>query len=135
REEAYLLAVELARGKIVQVRNQLASWQAAGMMVPEGFLPLHREAHLLLARAVAAPTDPVQASEIAHEAIIKECQAADVLTRSYVSQRLDVRHRQYPQLPTVFGCSLGDSPFAPQQQQQFLNAFNGAAIPLQWRCI
>src|SRR5579863_2503823 len=31
RDEAYILAVELARGKVVQVRNQLASWQLAGM--------------------------------------------------------------------------------------------------------
>jgi hypothetical protein len=38
-------------------------------------------------------------------------------------------------LPTVLGCSLGDSPLALPQQQQFLTAFNGAAIPLQWRCI
>src|SRR5580692_8236467 len=52
REEAYLLAVELARGKIVQVRNQVAIWQSAGMMIPDDFVPLHREAHQLLARAV-----------------------------------------------------------------------------------
>src|SRR5262245_26564865 len=117
REEIYILAVELARGKIVQVRNQVAVWQAAGMAIPESFVPLHREAHQLLARSVAAHDDPAKASAIAQQAIIRECQAADLLTRSYTSQRLDVRHRQYPQLPTVLGCSLGDSPIAFEQQR------------------
>ncbi|MBS0263472.1 MAG: endo-1,4-beta-xylanase [Planctomycetes bacterium] len=135
REEPYLLAVELARGKIVQVRNQLAIWQGAGMQVPADFVPAHREAHRLLARAVSLRGEPAQASEIAQQAIIRECRAADILMRSYISQRLEVRHRQYPQLPTVLGCSLGDSLLGPDQQQQFLTAFGGAAVPLQWRCI
>jgi len=135
REEPYVLAVELARGKIVQVRNQVATWQGAGMAIPDEFLLPHREAHQLLARCVAEQHRPDKASAIAQEAIVKECQAADALTRSYVSQRLEVRHRQYPQLPTVLGCSLGDSALAHRQQQQFLQGFNGAAIPLQWRYI
>src|SRR5258708_4559415 len=132
RQQSYVLAVELARGKIVQVRNQLAVWQAAGMAIPDDFVPLHREAHRLLARSVAVQHDPAEASEFAQQAIIKECEAAEVLTRSYVEQRLEVRHRQYPQLPPVFGCSLGDSPLAPEQQQQFLAGFNGAARPFPW---
>ncbi|HLJ10724.1 MAG TPA: endo-1,4-beta-xylanase [Planctomycetaceae bacterium] len=135
REDIYVLAVELARGKIVQIRNQLAAWQSAGMAIPEAFVPLHREAHQLLARSVAARDDPARASAVAQEAILKECQAAEILTNSYVSQRLDVRHRQYPQLPTVLGCSLGDSLLGPHQKRQFLEAFNGAAIPAQWRYI
>ncbi len=135
REKSYILAVELARGKIVQVRNQLAVWQAAGMALPPEFVPLHRDAHRLLAKSVALQDDPARASAFAQEAIIKECQAAEIMMRSYIAQRLEVRHRQYPQLPTVLGCSLGDSPLGPQQQQQFLAAFGGAAVPLQWRCI
>jgi hypothetical protein len=135
REEPYVLAVELARGKIVQVRNQVATWESAGMSIPEDFLPLHREAHQLLARSVAAQNHPDQASEIAQQAILLECRAADAVTQSYIAQRLEVRHRQYPQLPTVLGCSLGDSLLGGPQQKQFLSAFNGAAIPLQWKYI
>jgi hypothetical protein len=135
REEPYVLAVELARGKIVQVRNQVATWESAGMTIPAEFMPLHREAHQLLARSVAVQNRPEQASEIAQQAIVLECRAADVVTKSYVEQRLEVRHRQYPQLPTVLGCSLGDSLLAGAQQKQFLSAFNGAAIPLQWKYI
>lgn len=135
REQPYLLPVELARGKIVQVRNQLALWQSAGMQIPADFTALHREAHRLLARAVACADDPARAAATAQEAIVCECQATEILMRAYTAQRLEVRHRQYPRLPTILGCSLGDSPLEPQQQEQFLEAFGGAAIPLQWRCI
>lgn len=135
RDQPYVLAVELARGKIVQVRNQLAFWHAAGMTIPSEFVALHREAHHLLAQAVALQAEPAAASEIAQQAIVAEFRAAEILTQSYTAQRLEMRHRQYPQLPTILGCSLGDSLFAAEQQQQFLKAFNGAAIPLQWRCI
>lgn len=135
REDPYLLTVELARGKIVQVRNQLALWHGAGMSVPAEFTTLHRDAHRLLSQAVAVQDQPEAASRIAQDALRKECEAAEILTRAYTAQRLEMRHRQYPQLPTILGCSLGDTPLGPEQQQQFLTAFNGAAIPLQWRCI
>jgi Glycosyl hydrolase family 10 len=135
RDEPYVLAVELARGKIVQVRNQLAFWHSAGMTIPNEFVTLHREAHQLLARAVAAQDRPADASETAQKALIAEFRAAEILSRSYTEQRLEMRHRQYPQLPTVLGCSVGDSLLPPEQQDQFLKVFNGAAIPLQWRYI
>jgi len=135
REDPYLLTVELARGKIVQVRNQLALWHAAGMAIPAKFESLHREAHRLLAQAVAIQHRPAEASEIAQQAIVSEFRAAEVLTRSYTEQRLEMRHHQYPRLPTILGCSLGDVLLDPPRQEQFLDAFNGAAIPLQWRHI
>src|SRR3990172_3869251 len=35
RPEPYLLPLELARGKIGQVRNQFAQWQMLGLVAPE----------------------------------------------------------------------------------------------------
>ncbi|MGQ0633774.1 MAG: endo-1,4-beta-xylanase [Planctomycetaceae bacterium] len=135
RDEPYLLAVELARGKIVQVRNQLAFWHAAGMSIPMEFATLHRDSHRLLAQAVAVQERPDVASALAQQAIVAAFEAAELLSRAYARQRLEMRHRQYPQLPTVLGCSMGDSLFDLDQQAGFLKAFGGAAIPLQWRHI
>ncbi|RPI86678.1 MAG: glycoside hydrolase, partial [Planctomycetaceae bacterium] len=69
------------------------------------------------------------------QSLVFACRSADMLTRAYTQQRLALRHRQYTQLPTVLGCSLGDSLFNAVQQQQFLQVFSGAAVPLQWRFI
>lgn len=135
RETPYLLPVELARGKIVQVRNQVALWQSAGMVVPDEFTALHKQAHVLLARATAAQDDPPTAAAIAQQALEHECRAADLLTTSYTMQRLAARHHQYETLPTVLGCSLGDVILPTPLQNEFLRAFNGAAIPIQWRNI
>jgi hypothetical protein len=135
RDEPYVLAVELARGKIVQIRNQVAFWHAAGMTIPSEFMNLHRESHRLLAKAVAIQHLPREAAEFAQQAIVSAFHAAEILTRDYTQQRLEMRHRQYPQLPTVLGCSLGDTALEPAQQEHFLRAFNGAAIPLQWKHI
>ena len=135
REEPYLLAVELARGKLVQVRNQLATWQSAGMSVPREFIALHSEAHRLFAKAAASQDAPDVASGFAQQALACECDAAELLTRVYTRQRLDNRHRQYPHLPTALGCSLGESRPTPAWKSDFAGAFNSAAIPLEWRVI
>lgn len=135
REEPYVLAVELARGKIVQLRNQLAFWQWSGMQIPDEVAPLQRSAQRLLAQAVARQSDLAAASALAQQALEQAFQGADLLTRAYVRQRLGVRHAQYPQLPTVLGCSLGDTLLPDEQEQVFAGMFSGAGIPVQWRVI
>lgn len=135
RASPYILAVELARGKLVQVRNQIAAWQAVGMTVPTGFLPLHREAHRLFARAAGMQETPLQASELAQQSLELEFQAAEVLMKSYTKQRLESRQRQYPALPTALGCGLGHALPTSQGQALFPGAFNAASIPLEWRFI
>jgi hypothetical protein len=135
RDEPFLLAVELARGKIVQMRNQLAQWQADGFSPPPEFAQLNRMAHALLARAVSGENDAPAASSLAHEALASACRAAHALAREFARQRLEQRHRQYARLPTILGCSLGDRLLEAQQQGQFLRAFQGASIPLQWKYI
>ena len=42
-DDPYILALELARGRIVQLRNQLATWEGLGMAVPDGFGEIHRD--------------------------------------------------------------------------------------------
>lgn len=135
RPGSYLLVLELARGKIVQVRNQLAAWEGAGMVIPGDFLELHRAAHHLFAQAAASQDTIPQSAGFAQQSLEKACAAADALTRSYTRQRLETRQRQYPQLPTALACELGDQPPEDDWAATFLPAFNAAAVPVQWRFI
>lgn len=135
RPTPYLLVLELARGKIVQVRNQLAFWEGAGMAIPNDFAELHRAAHHLFAQAASSQDDVATCSGLAQQALEKACAAAEMLTVSYTQQRLETRHRQYPQLPTALGCNLGDSLPGDDWSAKFLPAFNAAAVPVQWRFI
>lgn len=135
REQPYLLPLELARGKIVQVRNQLSAWEMAGMAVPDDFEPLHREAHRLLGKAAARQNVPAEAGDLAVEALDQACQAAEVLIRGYTRQRLAVRGQRFRQLPASLGCNLGR--LAPDENPEgsamFCRAFNAATIPIEWR--
>jgi len=131
-EDAYLLPLELARGKICQVRNQLASWEALGMAIPDSFRELHREAHQNFAQATSEKGDLNRAAELADQAIAKACAAADALARSYVEQRLRVRLKRTPQLPVSFGCSVNCERTVRELGDRFCDAFNAAAIPIEW---
>ncbi len=135
REEAYLLPVELARGKICQVRNQFALWERAGMSIPDEFELRHREAHTKFAKSVAIQDRPEESCELAIEAIAKACAAAEILTQAYAAQRLTVRRRRSANLPTALGCNLGLAPPAAESENQLREAFNTAAIPIEWRQI
>src|SRR4051794_8204410 len=45
REEPYLLTLELARGKIAQVRDQVSLWEVSGMFLPDSCTRPLSEAH------------------------------------------------------------------------------------------
>lgn len=131
-DSSYILALELARGKICQVRNQLATWEALGMTIPDEFLKTHREAHRLFAKATAQKADVAISSQLAGQAVERACKAADILTRSYVEQRLRVRFKRTPQLPVSFGCGLNSPEALEEVGDVFKDSFNSAAVPIEW---
>lgn len=134
RQVPYLLPLELARGKIVQLRNQLATWEAAGMQTPVGYAGLSAEAHSLFAKAVGAQGDLKLCGELANQALQRAFQAAELLTQSYAQQSLAVRHRRYSQIPTLVGAYLPHDLNGPWQPH-YLDAFNTGAVSVKWRNI
>jgi hypothetical protein len=134
-EDPYILSLELARGKICQVRNQLATWEGLGMQIPEEFRAVHKESHHLFAQATAAKPDIAEVTRLADLAIAKSFEAIDQLANAYVRQRLSVRFKRSPQLPVSFGCSINSVTAPYNQRESFLETFNAAAIPIEWKQI
>lgn len=134
-EEPYILSLELARGKICQVRNQLAAWEGLGMQIPDEFREVHREAHHFFAQATAAKPNIGEVTRLADQAIAKAFAASDQLVKAYSRQRLSIRFKRTPQLPVSFGCGLNcvDAPY--KHRDQFLETFNAAAVPVEWNKI
>lgn len=132
RELPYALPLELARGKICQVRDQLAQWEMGGMVIPEGFLDRHRKAHKLFGAAVAQQADPQSCAELAQAAIVEACHASQALAESYTEQRLNVRRKRSSQIPVQMGCHLSN--FCPDEAsgELFLRAFNAVSVPISW---
>lgn len=132
REQPYHLAVELARGKICQLRDQMGAWQVAGMMMPEEVLSLSREAHAAFAQAASNQIDADASTRLAEKALLKACEAADLVTRSYSRQRLNVRRRKGGGLPTFLGCDPGVVSPAGKWTERFREAFTAAVVPIRW---
>lgn len=136
QEKPYVLAVELARGKICQVRNQASAWEQLGMQIPEAFHSVSKEAHSLFAKSVGIQlSDPIQASELSIQAITKACEAAAALTNSYTEQRLAIRLKRATQLPVSLGCNLAHSVPKAEWDTLINGTFNAAAIPIEWRYV
>ncbi|MDP7276673.1 MAG: endo-1,4-beta-xylanase [Planctomycetaceae bacterium] len=132
QDATYLLPVELARGKIGQLRNQQAAWEIAGMVVPEGYEEASRQAHRIFARATALQDDPEEACRLAEAALVHAHNSAQLLTTAYVAQRLSVRSRRSTHFPTSLGCGLGKR-FPPSWDAVPPNVFNSVLIPVGWR--
>jgi hypothetical protein len=134
RQTPYLLPLELARGRIVQLRNQLASWESAGMQIPADYARLNAEAHSLFSKAVGAQDDLARCGQLADLALQRAFQAAELLTQSYAQQSLTVRHRRYSQIPTLVGAYLPNN-LEGAWQAPYLEAFNTGVVSVKWRNI
>jgi len=137
RDAPYLLAVELARGKIVQLRNQSSTWELAGMQLPAEFAPESAQAHQIFAKAASSQHEPERASALAAEALVHACRAANILGEAFARQALAGRQQRYAHLPTSLGCEVGprftSGPVANDEEGDlFYAAFNAATIPLRW---
>ncbi|MFO0821613.1 MAG: hypothetical protein U0792_00470 [Gemmataceae bacterium] len=131
RAEPYRLLVELARGKLNQVRSQAAEWQAIGLVTPTTFDRGLLETTKLFGKAVQAPA--AEADTIASRVLEQSFALADVLAREFAEQLFDTRHQEEELIDTRLAArtmrgwgKLG---------AEYVRTFNAAQIALRWRDI
>jgi hypothetical protein len=134
RPEPYHLLVELARGKVNQVRNQAADWQGAGLTLPEQVLQGLRACSLGFARAVCQPNSTTDADRLGLEAMTTAFQTGDQLIEAYVEHVLKQRKNQSGKVPFYLSCAL-EAPLNVEAELEFLSVFNAVRIPFIWRDI
>jgi hypothetical protein len=154
RSKPYHVQIELARGKVNQLRGQLSDWLGGGLEVPAAVLEQVRAATLAFSRAVTQ--GPVEQAEAqAQQALTLAYAAADQLVRLYVDQVFRVRQQRMPRLDTTLGCRLasarpgagagpgsgagsgsGAGPGSPDPAEAantaLLGACNTVCLPLAW---
>lgn len=131
RERPYNLPVELARGTLNRLRNQAASWQAAGMLIPPKFDELNSQAATVFAKAAIGQDKPEQAAVFSEEAIRISLEAGDLLVQDYARQVLAIRRREQPTLATLLAARLDGVPQGAAADA-FLAAFNTAVLVPNW---
>lgn len=135
RSAPYLLEVELARGLVHAVRQQLAQWEPLGLAIEADFRDSLTEARRLFSRAAVTQNDVRASGTLATRAIEGGLVLAGRLGKIYAEQSLQVR-RQSARPPTaLLGVDLGSEPPRPQVVGELGGAVNLVAIPCAWRQI
>ncbi len=128
RETPYDLSLELARGKINQLRCQAADWQMGGLQIGAELARLIREAGISFAKAVGQPDDVQHLRHALGHAVA----TGGELVSAYVEQVYQARHHRQPQLPTLLGCRLTSVRPSPEPSNLLRQAFNSVRIPFTW---
>jgi hypothetical protein len=133
RDRPYYLLVELARGKINQVRNQYADWVAGGLQTIPAVESLIKEATRHFAKGVM--DSPDKAGDVsAGMALQTALTASETLARQYTEQVFRLRLGRGGKLDVSWGCRVCEPP-AKGMDDVFRLSFNTVNVPLSWRDI
>lgn len=133
QEPPYRLLVELARGKVNQLRNQTFEWEWSGLELPDAVRRLIAESTRALKNAVIENETSLSDS-FARQSLTYAFQGADQLVQQYIRQIFGVRHERFPKLDSVLSCRLADVPSEPIADA-YRQAFNTVCVPMTWRGI
>src|SRR5262245_62128618 len=131
RNKPYNLPVELARGTLNRLRNQLSLWQLAGMVIPESFTSALKAATAAFAHAATDQSHPQASQDQAEEAIRLGLDAADLLCRDYTQQVLAIRRSQQT-LNGVLLASRLSAPPTGEAAARYLALFNTVVVGAHW---
>ena len=133
RPAPYSLAVELARGKLNDVRNQLADWIGMGLRsTPELVRALEDAKHEFI-RAATFADQPEVCLSAAQASLEASSLAADLLMEAYTTQVLQSRLSSTSKLPTHLGCVLNYDPQKVPAALEWSRTFNSCQIGVSWR--
>ena len=134
RAEPYDLAVELARGKLNDVRNQLADWQLMGLRVGDALVAKLNEAQAAFFRAVTSRNEPEVAAESAQRCLVATWEAGQSLVEHYVQQVIQTRVSGGAKLPTQLATAVHTEPKRPWSAE-IKSRFNALRLACPWRTI
>ncbi len=131
RATPYRLLLELARGKVNQVRCQAADWRMGGLHIGPLLQNQIHEATRAFGNAVSVAKAP-EGVDVARHALQLGYQAAEQLTLAYVEQVFAIRHQRQPRLDSMLSCRLGPQVPAAESSEALLQSFNSLTLPLSW---
>ncbi len=134
RTSPYNLVLELARGKVNQLRCHAADWVHNGLLHP-GVLSKQVDS---VTKSFGAALSGASATDIdasAVRAMTQAFQVSDELVRTYTARVFELRHERQPQLETSIGCRLDEPIPTSIEANRFTASFNSVSLPLAWRTI
>ncbi|WP_435016189.1 endo-1,4-beta-xylanase [Tundrisphaera sp. TA3] len=134
RNEPYNLAVELARGRLNDVRNQLSDWRQMGLKVGPDLERLVAASMESFTRAATSRDRPDVAFAAAQECLSRASAAGDALVAAYVDQVLQIRLAA-GKLPTLLALGLDGDPAAAPWASKMGATFGVAQLHCPWKAL
>jgi hypothetical protein len=135
RTAPYVLAVELARGKLNDIRNQAADWIQMGLHSTPPLDQALAEAQRAFVRCATATDRPDECTEAARASLGFAARAGDLLVEAYIAQILQSRLSSTSKLSTHLACVIDVPPPQLPTSADWLSPFNTAHIGVSWRQI
>jgi hypothetical protein len=133
RDAPYSLILELARGTVGQLTDQLYQWTSIGLIVSENLTKLIHESVARLSVAAMSQDDPQTSENAALQAIRIAYEAGNQLSVVYAEQALAVRRKNEGKISTLVGVDLGLNLPGSYSTKHILSAFDIVNIPIRWR--
>jgi hypothetical protein len=130
KPEPYHLLVELARGKLNQVRNAVAELQLQGLEPAERVVAELKAGAHCFARA-ALECAPGAPDADATAALAHSFAASDALLQQFTAKAIELRTQGGQRIPTRWGCRIGAVP-SPAETAEFRAAFSQAVLVPDW---
>ncbi len=137
RATPYDLLIELARGKVNQVRCQAADWQTGGLHIAGDLRARIDEASFTFGRCVCSD-DPRDAAALAQRTLALAYQASHVLVEAYLTQVFTIRHQRHGHreaLDTALATRLTPAALQPELTPRLRAAFTRFSLPIAWHTI
>ncbi|MFO0969025.1 MAG: endo-1,4-beta-xylanase [Gemmataceae bacterium] len=134
RLQPYQLPLELARGKVNQLRNQTSDWLLGGLVLTPDLQDAIRAGARSFSQAVTRYPEPSW-REPADRALHDAFDAAQRLVHTYMDQVLDIRHQRQNRLDTFLSCRLQPGAWSADHEAAFRAAFNAVVIPMPWAAV
>lgn len=135
RQTNYDLGVELARGKLNDVLNQMSDWRQMGLIVPFQVEQLLKQSKIALAQAVTSRDLPDRAMTASARSLQDSVAAATLLVESYTAQLLKRRLDHSTPLPTVLACGLDGGAKGLPTAAGLPEIFHAARVKLNWASV
>ncbi len=135
RFEPYDLTVELARGTLNDVQNQVSDWQLVGLAVSTNLECHLKEARHSFAEAATARDQPAKAHAAAESTLRHAVSAGRLLVESYSAQLLEKRLDHSRRLQTLLAIDLDGMPKTKPWSAPALEAINAARVQCTWSAL
>lgn len=137
RDKPYLTQLELARGKVNQLRCQAAEWQTSGLELDSELRAEIAAAGTTFCQAIgqsairAGSVNDGSGLPLATDALERAYRAADQLVHTYIQKVFQTRRQWQPQLNTTLSCRVFRKPEA--RADLLGRACNSICMPLPWK--